>query len=256
MKLSIFIILIFSWFFYGFSQDSWTKLLKAEVFHTSKGDLPYRIYIPKEIKEGQSLAFVFFLHGAGERGNDNKTQLLHGVKYFMEDNIRNDYYFILIAPQCPESARWVEVDWSKPSHKMPARISVPLKQSFQLIDSLILVHNVDTNRIYITGLSMGGFGVWDALERKPKFFAAAMPICGGGDESKAGLLIDIPIKAFHGNLDHLVIPERTTNMVNAIRLNGGIAEATIFNNYGHLCWNKVYSDSINIKWLFSNKRNK
>lgn len=231
-------------------NDSWKTLLSKESYSDAQGILPYRLYVPDSIIPGQKPAFVLFLHGAGERGTDNKLQLLHAVKEFMAEDIRNEYYFILLAPQCPESARWVEVDWTMPSHRMP-RISIPLKQTFALMDSLTNAYVVDTNQIYVTGLSMGGFGTWDAICRRPDYFAAAMPVCGGGDETVAGTIAQVPIRAFHGKLDHLVIPARTLNMVNAVNLNGGHAQAIIFDDLGHLCWNRVYENHDNIHWLFS-----
>ncbi len=237
------------------AQNEWqSKLSKQSCFYHGQ-EWPYRLYLPDSIGEQDSLPIVLFLHGAGERGSDNELQLLHGVKYFMNDDFLRQNRFIFIAPQCPTDARWVEVDWSLAYHKMP-RISMPLQAAFSLIDSLISVWPVDTNRIYVTGLSMGGFGTWDAISRRPEFFAAAMPVCGGGDESQACLLTGIPIKAFHGKLDHLVIPARTINMVNAVNLCGGKAESILFSNLGHLCWEKVYSDRENLLWLFQQRKQK
>jgi len=181
---------------------------------------------------------------------------MNGVKHFMNDSIRQQFRCIILAPQCPLNARWVEVDWSMPSHKMPVHISTPLQQTFALLDSLILVLPVDTCRLYVTGLSMGGFGTWDALARRPDFFAAALPVCGGGDEGTACRMEKIPIRAYHGKLDHLVVPARTINMVSAVNQCGGDAECIIFPGLGHLCWEQVYSNVENIRWLFLQKRQK
>jgi len=258
MNRAVKIFLIFCFiiiFVPGQCQSDWKKETDTATYVNTKGTLPYRIFIPDSISNSEKIPLVLFLHGAGERGDDNESQLLHGVKYFMNDTIRKQFPCILLVPQCPVSARWVEVDWSRPSHKMPL-ISIPLQQVFELIDSLILVLPVDTERIYITGLSMGGFGTWDALARRPGFFAAAMPVCGGGDEATAHLMQQTPIKAFHGNLDHLVIPARSVNMVKAVNDAGGNAECIVFPKLGHLCWDQVYSDVENIRWLFSHKREK
>jgi len=258
MNRAVKIFLIFCFiiiFVPGQCQSDWKKESETATYANTKGTLPYRIFIPDSISNNEKIPLVLFLHGAGERGDDNESPLLQGVKYFMNDTIRKQFPCILLVPQCPVSARWVEVDWSRPSHKMPL-ISIPLQQVFELIDSLILVLPVDTERIYITGLSMGGFGTWDALARRPGFFAAAMPVCGGGDEATAFLMTQTPIRAFHGNLDHLVIPARTINMVKAVNEAGGQAEYTLFPNLGHLCWDKVYSDVENIRWLFSQTRKK
>lgn len=236
------------------AQNDWKKLLSKQTFVHKGHTQPYRLYLPDSIRPDENLPLVLFLHGAGERGNDNETQLLHGVNHFMDANFRKEYRFILVAPQCPEDARWVEVDWTLASHKMPVRISVPLELSFALIDSIIKLLPVDSNRVYITGLSMGGFGTWDAMQRRPGFFAAAMPICGGGDLGQACSMVGTPIRAFHGKLDHLVIPARTINMVNAVNQCGGSAECVIFPNLGHLCWEQVYSNVENLRWLFAQKR--
>jgi predicted peptidase len=242
-------------FMNGQCQSSWKETMDKDNYTTTKGSLPYRIFIPDSVGADEKIPLVLFLHGAGERGDDNESQLLHGVKHFLTDSIQHEFPCIVLAPQCPLSARWVEVDWSRPSHKMP-QISVPMTQLFALLDSLVAVLPIDTNRVYITGLSMGGFGTWDALARRPGYFAAAMPVCGGGDESTANLMTQTPIRAFHGNLDHLVIPARTVNMVNAVNDAGGHAEYTIFPKLGHLCWEQVYSNVENIRWLFSQKRGK
>ena len=242
--------------FYAMSQNEWKKQMLPETYTTNQGVLPYRLFVPDFIGSDEKLPLVLFLHGAGERGNDNESQLNNGVRHFMNDSVRQQYPCIILVPQCPLNARWVEVDWSMPSHKIPSRISVPLNQTFALMDSLIMVLPIDTERIYITGLSMGGFGTWDALARRPEFFAAAMPVCGGGDESTACLMVNIPIKAFHGKLDHLVVPARTTNMVNAVNQCSGKADYILFPKLGHLCWEQVYSNVENIHWLFLQKRQK
>lgn len=234
------------------AQNEWKQLLSKEQYRHNDFVLPYRLFQPGE---SQKYPLVVFLHGAGERGTDNELQLLHGVKHFMSETIREEQKFILIAPQCPTDARWTEVDWTLASHKMPARISVPLAATFALIDSLIQQGIVDSTQIFITGLSMGGFGTWDALARRPGFFAAAMPVCGGGDEAQACKMTMVPIKAFHGKLDHLVMPSRSINMVNAVTQCGGRAEYIIFPSLGHLCWEQVYSDLNNIRWLLQHKRN-
>lgn len=235
-------------------QKEWQKKLVESCYHQNSDSLPYRIYIPPQSDSTQgSMALVLFLHGAGERGNDNKMQLLHGVKYFMADSITSQYHFVLLAPQCPENSRWVETDWTLSQHIMPTRTSKALSMTFNLMDSLIDALGIDSSRIYITGLSMGGFGTWDAIQRRPDFFAAAIPICGGGDENLACTISKVPVWAFHGKLDHLVIPARSINMITAMRLCGGFPELTLFNSLGHLCWDAAYSTPGLMQWLFLQK---
>lgn len=254
-RIHYIIALVYLFPYFVFAQNQWETLLSKEQFTLKGYSLNYRLYKPAQINDpGRPL--VIFLHGAGERGNDNKTQLLHGVSHFMTDSIRQKYQFEMLVPQCPESERWVETDWTKPSHVMSPHPSLIMACLFELIDSLIVADSIDPDRIYVTGLSMGGFGTWDVLQRKPQLFAAGVAVCGGGDEKQAAQLIDIPIRIFHGKLDHLVIPARSINMFNAIKSSGGNkVELTLFPNLGHLCWEAVYSNPELYRWLFMQKKN-
>lgn len=235
-------------------QQVWQSKLSKACYYQNADSIPYRIYVPTEKDTtDQSTALVLFLHGAGERGTDNEIQLLHAVKYFMADSITDKYRFVFLAPQCPENLRWVETDWTLSQHNMPVKTSRALSMTFSLLDSLVEVLGIDTTRIYVTGLSMGGFGTWDAIQRRPKYFAAAIPVCGGGDENMACTISNVPVWAFHGKLDHLVIPARSINMITAMRLCGGTPELTLFNNLGHLCWDAAYSTPGLMQWLFLQK---
>ena len=155
-------------------------VFEARVYRNAKGEtLPYRVMLPAQFDPKRKYPLVLFLHGAGERGIDNSAQLVHGMNDFAKDENRKRYQWFVVAPQCPEGKRWVEVDWTLDSHQMPAQPSEPLTGMFELVDTLIKSRPIDTKRIYITGLSMGAFGVWDAVQRRPELFAAAAPICGG-----------------------------------------------------------------------------
>ncbi|MCQ2975412.1 MAG: phospholipase [Bacteroidales bacterium] len=217
--------------------------------------LPYRLLRPLNIDTLKQYPVVLFLHGAGERGNDNEINLTHIDKIFGSEDFRKNYPCYVIIPQCAENFRWCETDWTLPSHTMPNNISVYLNAANQLLDSLVIAVNADTNRLYITGLSMGGFGTWDIISRFPKKFAAALPICGGADLNKACSLINIPIKTFHGSADKVVKVIRTRNIVNAIRKCGGKNITYIeYPGKGHFVWTPAYSDPETFKWLFSQKK--
>ncbi|MCC6509118.1 MAG: prolyl oligopeptidase family serine peptidase, partial [Pirellulaceae bacterium] len=149
--------------------------------------LNYRLLKPSPYNADRKYPLVIFLHGAGERGADNKAQLIHGMADFCKPKWREKYPCYVVAPQCPEGKKWVEVDWSADSHDMPEAPSESLQLVFELADTMVKDSAVNENRIYITGLSMGGYGTWDALARRPGFFAAGVPICGGGDPKTAGL---------------------------------------------------------------------
>ena len=240
------------------------NLFEAHTHCTGTDTLPYRLYCSEMAKSADAdtaqiangLPLVVFLHGAGERGNNNADQLRMGVRFFLNDSITNRYPFILLAPQCPLNKRWVNTDWTLPFHTMDAEPTAEMTGLFWLIDSLVGTGTVDKNRIYICGISMGGFGVWDALQRRPESFAAAIAICGGGDTAMAKHLTHIPIRTFHGKKDKLVQYRRSLDMYRSIKRTGGNnITLTSYNNVGHGCWDHAMSTPGLFKWLFSKHNN-
>jgi predicted peptidase len=227
----------------------------AAVFQDTAGNkLPYRVLAPTKLNAATKYPLVIFLHGAGERGSDNKKQLVHGMNDFASDEIMAKYPAFVIAPQCPEEKRWVEVDWKLDSHQMPAQPSEPLAGVFDLIDSFVKSKPVDPKRIYITGLSMGGFGVWDAIQRRPELFAAAVPICGGGDPILAKQIQVVPIWAFHGDKDQTVKVERSRQMIEALKGVGAEPEYTEYKGVEHDSWTQTYKDAAVYEWMFAQRK--
>ncbi|MEN8121683.1 MAG: prolyl oligopeptidase family serine peptidase [Bacteroidota bacterium] len=228
---------------------------QKKVFHSSKQDsLLYNILCPQKNidKESQleKYPLILFLHGSGERGDDNKIQVMHISELFLNQENRKEYPAFVIAPQCPKNKRWVEVKWDLDKHTMTQNPSESMQLTMDLIDSLIQKYPIDPQRIYITGLSMGGFGTWDAIARYPDKFAAAVPICGGGDENTAKSIADIQIWAFHGADDKVVKVERSRNMIEAIRKEGGSPKYTEYKGVGHGSWIPAYKEKGLLKWLF------
>jgi len=259
MKNSLFIsILLLLTQIQVFAQNNSTQNYSREIFTNATGNsLNYRMLTPlidfKDCAEGtKKYPLVLFLHGAGERGNDNEKQLIHGSKLFSDIETRQAHPAFVIFPQCPENKRWVEVDWNLTSHVMPTEASVNMQLVLDLIDDMQKRYPIDTNRIYVVGLSMGGFGTWDIISRYPEKFAAAVPICGGGDEAQAPKLNKIPIWAFHGGNDKLVLTDRSRNMINAIKTAGGAPRYTEYPGVGHLSWNKAFAEPDFLNWIFSN----
>ena len=237
------------------TADAWQNAYEAKTFTGRDGQtLPYRLLKPEKIEPGKSYPLVLFLHGAGERGTDNCKQLVHGAGAFAKPENRRKYPCFVVAPQCPSERRWVEVDWNLPAHVMPEKPSVPLRLTLELLDKLAAELPVDTGRLYITGLSMGGFGTWDAIARWPDRFAAALPICGGGDTAQAPKLKTLPIWAFHGGADHTVATCRTTAMIEAIRHCGGKAKMTIYPGVAHDSWSRTYADPAVLDWFFAQQK--
>ena len=197
------------------AQNEMSTIFEKHYFTDTCGTvLPYRLVRPNyEMLPDKKFPVILFLHGAGERGSDNQKQLTYIDKIFSRQDFQENYPCYIIIPQCAEDFRWCEVDWRLDKHDMPKEISKYLNAANQLLDSIASTEKADKQRLYITGMSMGGFGTWDLICRYPKKFAAAMPICGGADEKQADKLIDIPIRCFHGGLDKLVKVSRSKKYV-------------------------------------------
>lgn len=203
--------------------------------------LKYLISFPKGFREDQKYSLLIFLHGAGTR-NDSTERLMRNanVRRLLERQDARGY--ILIAPLCPPGADWCE--WMK--------CLVGIVGEYRAADY------VDETRVYLTGNSMGGYGTWAMATRHPDWFASIMPICGGGVPAFARVLVDLPIRAFHGLKDTLVDPIESLLMAKAVNMAGGHAELILFPECAHNCWSEVYTDERNYDWLFSftTERNK
>lgn len=233
----------------GFRQgDEWEKREQKD----AKGaKLAYRLYKPKGAEGKEKLPLVLFLHGAGERGDDNQSQLKHAVKYFVAG--QEKYPCFIAAPQCPSRFQWVDTPWGNPKHSMPAQPTEPLRLAFEMVAALEKEFPIDPKRVYVTGLSMGGFGTWDAIQRAPKQFAAAVPVCGGADEALAPAIAKVPVWVFHGGNDDVVKTVRSRNIVDALKKAGGSPKYTEYPGVGHGCWDQAYQDKDLLPWLFSQK---
>ncbi|HUE71674.1 MAG TPA: prolyl oligopeptidase family serine peptidase [Pirellulaceae bacterium] len=213
--------------------------------------LPYRLLSPKELKPGEKYPLVLFFHGAGECGADNEKQLIHGMNDFASDEIMAKFPAFVVAPQCPLGQQWVDTPWSADAHTMKEKPTDSLRQSLELVDALVKALPVDEKRLYITGLSMGGFGVWDAIQRHPDRFAAAVVVCGGGDPAYAARIKHIPVWAFHGDSDTAVKPRRSREMIEALKRAGGNPKHTEYEKTGHDAWTRTYADPQVYEWLFA-----
>lgn len=230
------------------------EAFEAKTFKGSKGELNYRLLKPAGYDASKSYPLVVFFHGAGERGSDNVRQLVHGMGDFASDEIRAKYPAFVIAPQCPEGKKWVEVPWSDGSHSLPKEPSEPMQLTLELIESLQKEFSIDKSRLYVTGLSMGGFGTWDIISRHPERFAAAAPICGGGDAAQAKHIAKLPIWVFHGDSDTAVKTQRSRDMVAALKEAGGEPKYTEYENTGHNSWTPTYKNPEFYAWLFAQQR--
>jgi predicted peptidase len=229
--------------------------LEKKTYTDAKGkDLPYRLLKPDTIDPKAKYPLVLFLHGAGERGNDNEAQVKHGVAEFAKAANRKAYPCFLAAPQCPARTMWSDVRRGAGSQQQAAEPAEPARLAMEMLDALQKEFPIDAKRIYITGLSMGGYGTWDLICRYPDKFAAAVPICGGGDEKEAAKIAKMPIWVFHGAKDPAVPVARSRNMVAALKKAGGSPKYTEYPNEGHASWIPAYKDAELFKWLFAQKK--
>lgn len=211
----------------------------------------YRLMSPPLIEPGKKYPVVLFLHGAGERGDDNALQLLYLPDQMAQNDWRVNFPCFLIAPQCRSEKKWVDVPWDAMETEMPSEPSHQMQVALGILDNVLENLPADPQRVYLTGLSMGGYGSWDAAIRYPERFAAVAPICGGGDERGAARLVDVPIWAFHGDQDEAVPVERTRRMIKAIIDAGGEPKYTEFPGVGHNSWTPAYSDPNGLlPWMF------
>ncbi len=238
------------------------SLFAKEIYTSPTGEqLPYRILYPKDYDQSKKYPLVLLLHGAGERGNDNEKQLTHGAKLFLTDESRANFPAIVIAPQCPTDSYWASVnidrstspitlgfDYSKP-------ITLPLRNAIELVQKISNEQGVDKKRIYITGLSMGGMGTFEAVYRYPKLFAAALPICGGGDTTRYNKRVKkIPFRVFHGDSDDVVSVNESRQMVKkleSLKVNVTYKE---YPGINHNSWDNAFAEPDFLSWMFSKKK--
>ena len=231
----------------------------ARVFKHDGKTLPYRLLAPTDPEAGKKYPLVVFLHGAGERGTDNKKQL---VWYWNEKKpsvltrpeVAAAKAFVIV-PQCPDGKKFVEVPWEKGSYKSP-EISEPLKLTLALIDSFIKDNPIDADRVTGGGMSMGGYGALDAVQLRPELFAACVPICGAGDVSKAKDIAHVPVWAFHGDADGAVPVAGSREMVAALKKAGAEPKYTEYPKVGHNSWSPAFEEKEFWNWVFAQKRKK
>ncbi|MFA7227944.1 MAG: prolyl oligopeptidase family serine peptidase [Melioribacteraceae bacterium] len=191
--------------------------------------IKYLLYLPVSYKNGDKFPLMIFLHGSGERGDNLELVKKHGPPRLIEEG--KDFPFIIVSPQCPQGIRW----------KTNTLIA--------LLDEIIGNYNVDEDRIYITGLSMGGYGTWKLANEIPERLAAVIPICGWGDSWTICEIGDLPVWAFHGEKDNVVPSQKTSDLINALKRCGGNARVTLYPEAGHDSWTETYNNPEIYEWL-------
>ena len=224
---------------------------EARQFTGSNGtNFLYR-WAEKVPADGSKVPLVFFFHGAGERGDNNVSQLHHGVADIVAWLDANEAGFKFVAGQVPTGKRWVEVDWGAAAHTMPVEPSETMGLALELLDTLLADPTTDTNRVYATGISMGGYGTWDIICRRPEVFAAALPICGGADLAQAPRIASMPIWTFHGSKDTSVPVSRSRSMMSALWAAGSDAHYWEHPDAPHNVWTRTYQNGEVLSWFFA-----
>jgi predicted peptidase len=230
---------------------------------THKGDtLLYRIQYPLHDDASKKYPLVVVLHGSGERGSYNEAQLKWGGDLFANQAIREEFPAIVVFSQCPAGNSWGRVGSGNVADSTERFTFLsneptgkPLELVLELIESIIASGKVDSKRIYIGGLSMGGFGTFEALWRKPTLFAAAFPICGGGDTTKVDAYAEkFPIHVFHGEIDPVVGVDYSRSMAAALRKANANVQYTEYPGVGHDSWKNTFAEPDLLPWLFAQKK--
>ena len=229
---------------------------KAHVFKDGDAKLNYRLFTSEGMKEGGKYPLVLTFHGSSSCGDDNISQLKEkrGPLEIMDYTERKGVKAFILSPQCPAGQAWVNTPWYGKSHTMPKEPAFAMKMTLALLDKLLKDLPVDKDRIYVTGLSLGGFGTWDIIQRKPSMFAAAIPVCGGGDTAEAGNLKKLPIWIFHGDSDTLVYTKRSRDMYKALKAVAANVQYTEYENTGHDSFTETYKNDKVLDWFFSQKK--
>ncbi len=236
------------------SQD--LSMYKKDVLTSKKGNLPYRILLPKNYNPSVKYPLILFLHGSGERGNDNEAQLTHGADLFLKESVRRDYPAIVVFPQLAKDHLWSSFESNNTSPRVFNYPEKPEKVKHQellkaLIKKLKNQFNLDSNRFYVGGLSLGGMGTFEIVYNNPKLFAAAFPICGGANAKIAKHISNPSWWIFHGTEDRVVPPEYSQQMYDALKQAGADVKLTLYPNVEHDSWTNTFAEPDLLKWLFS-----
>ena len=223
------------------SGNSQQRKIKSDIIEKNNISLDYLFYLPEDYKNDKEKKWptILFLHGMGERGDDLALVKIHGIPKIV--NSKKEFQFIAISPQCPIDFVW------RDEEMLIALESLLLK--------IIKNFRVDKSRLYVTGLSMGGRGTWAIAAYRPDLFAAAAPICGGGDPTTASRLTKLPFWVFQGALDEVHFPKESEIMIKSLKNKGGEVRYTLYPELHHDSWTITYDNSELYKWFLSKSNN-
>lgn len=258
MRNIVYTVLLLFLYMQIHGQESYGEYEK-KMYVSSQGDsLKYRLLRPETEKDGKKYPLVLFLHGAGERGDDNQKQLTHGGQMWLNPVNREKYPAFVLAPQCPRdeygaygSRPKTFVPGEMPEVQEPTRIFRTLKE---LLDVYLGMPQVDKKRIYVIGLSMGGMGTFDMAIRYPEIFAAAVPVCGSVNPARLHAAKDIKFRIYHGDADDIVPVAGSRQAYKALKAAGADVEYIEFPGVNHGSWTPAFNDPEFMSWLFGQKK--
>jgi predicted peptidase len=250
MKIG-FISILFIFLSYSKLIAQNNNIFEEKIYVSDQDTLPYRILYPENYSKKKKYPLVLFLHGAGQRGNDNKAQLIGIPEALTSSTGRKKYPCFILAPQCAKKDVWVNFPNFPTSLQATPEPTVSAQLTKVLLAKLKKELPIDKKRIYITGYSMGGEGAIDFLTRSPNLFAAAIPICSVSDTSKAKFIYHIPLWAFHGSLDDVNDVKYSRIMIEALKKSGGNPKYTEYPNVKHASWGLAYKEPGLFEWLFT-----
>jgi predicted peptidase len=212
------------------------------------GSIPYQFLVPDNLQADRDYPLIVFLHSSGEVGTDNKIQLVNFPIHWINEENKQAYPAYILAPQCPQSSRWVN---SMGKTELPTE---SMRLTIELIEELLEEHNIDRQRIYVIGISLGGAGVYDIVSRRPDLFAAAVPICGSSSMADVSSMKEVALWIFHGEDDQVVSVSAPRMIVQALEAEGASPRYTEYENAGHGIWGLAYDESEFLPWLFSQQK--
>jgi len=261
MKKVSFLALVLTVVLFASAQD---RSLYAKHWFIQNGDtLPFRVLLPKNYEATKKYPVIFFLHGRGESGTDNEKQLTHGAGLFLRDSIRNAFPAIVIFPQCAPDSYWSNVTMLTEGSKGSKRTfyfvpdgppSVAMQLLLGLVDHVLAHYNVKEDQVYAMGLSMGGMGTFELVRRRPKTFAAAVPICGGAHPATAKELRKTAWWVFHGGKDDVVPAVHSERIVEALKKQKAKVQYTLYPNANHNSWDPAFAEPGLLPWLFAQRK--
>lgn len=216
--------------------------------------MPWRLFVPPAASKNNPLPLVVFLHGAGKRGTDNIGPMSLAWS-FITPEAQAKYPCFVFAPQVREGHPWVTQIFNKGSYDSDKiKPTDEMTEALAMVDKLIGERPIDRQRVYVVGQSMGGYGTWDALIRRPDLWAAGVPICGAGDPAKAASIKSIPVWAWHGEKDTMVPASGSREMIEALKKAGAVPKYTEIPNGGHGVWNQAFDDPKLHEWIFAQRK--